>query len=608
MTRWTLITPLLLPLVLAGPAQALAQPQPAQPQPAPGTQPGGTAAPGPGGPGSAAPGSAAPGSAAPGSTAPGNTPPDQPSGETPPPGGAPTEPPTEPVPAGPTSEPSEPVVTKATAPAEPPGEENRGAGGQSGFVDTRLNLTLTNENVFADPGETIPSVPGWRFGVPNSLGTQFFDNYDTRYSGYETLSHAVLYKNYNRQNWEVEGALVFRINDLSEHNIDLSDDGSYVRVARWFDPTRQKKQLVSLTAFPTSSDRFRLGYSYRLSWGGSPEYQRSRSSVPGVKLQYDSDKMYAFVGAKSAVVLDRSTAEEKAVLGFLGGAGVDVTDMFRIEANGGYFDRGNSELEDVITEKVRLFGASVQAAVHYRQPITSSVDYRLYRNDPERVENLFATAVYPGGLSWLVQAEATALGQTLKDPEVSGGTKVQVGKAGDINVRVTYDHTRMRLDLQYRDLAFILHSTPSLPTYSDFPPNYDKTADLFAAAGVDQNFPGTGVTIGVIVGIDKPATLTTPTGAIPGDINEGGGTSTAVVRNEGDISILPPNKDAAAQLALKLTGRLDFAESFAALADIYYTNDPNQTRLKRSGPEEPLMRTFGEFNQLGFNFTLQARF
>ncbi len=38
--------------------------------------------------------------------------------------------------------------------------------GANDFVDTRLNLTLTNENVLAQPGETNPPVPGWRFDRP----------------------------------------------------------------------------------------------------------------------------------------------------------------------------------------------------------------------------------------------------------------------------------------------------------------------------------------------------------------------------------------------------------------------------------------------------------
>jgi hypothetical protein len=568
-------------VVLSFPLVAGAQPaQPEQPPTEPAEQPGaGEAVPGEG-------------------TQPGETSPT-------PPTDAPVTPE---VPADPTSSPDVPSEPGAAPTAEPREDLERGSGGESGFMDIRLNLTLTNENVFAEPGETIPSVPGWRFGRPNSLGTLFFDNYDTRFSGYETLSHAVLYKNYNKNEWEVEGALVLRINDLAERSIDLSDAGSYIRVAHWFDPTRKEKKLVSFTAFPTSSDRMRLGYSYRLSWGGSPEYQRSRAAVPGVKLQLDQGPAYFFVGAKSAVVLDRSTAEEEAVLAFLAGAGIDVTEMLRIEANGGYFDRGGNELQDVITEKVRLYGASLQVALHHNEPVTSSVDYKLYRNDPERAYHMFAKEEYPGGLSWLVAAEATVLGQTLKDPEVSGGTTRQLGKAGDLNARVKIDRTRLRADLQFRDLAFILHSTPSLPTYSDFPPEYERTADFFADVGVDHNIAGTGLTVGVIGGVDLPASLTTPTGVIPGDMIEGGGESTAVIRNEGDITILPPDEDVLPQWALKFTGRLDFAESFAALADIYYSRDPNQTRLVREGPDDLLKREFGEFNQLGFNFTLQAKF
>ena len=77
---------------------------------------------------------------------------------------------------------------------------------------------------------------------------------------------------------------------------------------------------------------------------------------------------------------------------------------------------------------------------------------------------------------------------------------------------------------------------------------------------------------------------------------EGGGKSTAVIRNEGDITILPPDEDVLPQWALKFTGRLDFSR------------DPNQTRLVREGPDDLLKREFGEFNQLGFNFTLQAKF
>ncbi len=484
--------------------------------------------------------------------------------------------------------------------------------GSSGFFDTRLAFTITNENLLVEPGETIPSVPGWRFGVPNSLGVLFFDNYDTRYSGFETLSHAVMYRDYHKGHFDAEGALVLRINELSEKSIELSDAGTYITLSNWKDPTHKDPTRISLTVFPVSSDRMRLGYSYRLSWGGSPEYRRAKSATPGIKFQYDTRNMYAFVGAKSAVLLDRRTAEEQSALAVLAGAGIDPTEMVRVEVNGGYFDRGYNELVDVNDQKVQLFGASAQVAIHKGMPVQSSVDYKLYKNNNERVSGLFNPVKYPGGVSWLAMAEATMIGQTLKDPEKTGSTTIQKGYAGDINVRVMIDRWRLRFDASMRTLAFILHSQPSLPTYSDFPSDYETSPDLFAAVGIDRNFDDF-ITVGGIFGIDKPATLTSTKG-VPGGMTGASGKSTAVIRNNNIdtlITILPVGEEAVPQYAMKGFVKLDFGRIYSAMVEVFYSRDENTTKYARvdpGNPESPFAFVFGEFNQLGVNATLQARF
>ncbi len=511
------------------------------------------------------------------------------------------EPPPAPAPA--------PGATPATAPEAEPEAETKVSAASSSFVDTRLNFTFTNENILADPNEPhVPNVPGFRFGQPNSLGTLFFDNYDTRFSGFETLSHAVLYKRVEQDAWDVEGAFVLRLNDLAQDDIRLSDAGSYIKLTRWEDPARKGGARWTLTAFPTSSDRFRLGYSYRLSWGGSDEYKRSDQAVPGLKLQFENDQVYAFVGAKTAILLDRTVNEERAVQAYLAGAGIDLNDMVRFEVNGGFFDRGTNEQQDVLEEHVHLFGVSAQLAFQNGIPVGSSVDYRLYKNDRESMRPLMRKKEsYPGGFAWMVAAEGTMLGQTLKDPAAPGSTKVQVGAAGDVNVRVKNNYTRLRLDLQYRDLAFILHSTPSLPSYEDFDDAFTIAPNFFAAAGVDQHFPNMNLTAGLVLGVELPATLKSPK-PIPGDLVSLG-EATYVVRGEGDITILPPGEDAVPQFAAKFTGRLDFANNhFASILDIYYSRDPNRTRLSRSGPDDLLEYEFDDFDQLGFNLTLQARF
>jgi hypothetical protein len=484
--------------------------------------------------------------------------------------------------------------------------------GESGHSDTRLAFTLTNENIFAKPGETVPSTPGWRFGTPNSLGVLFFDNYDSKYSGFETLTHGVFYRSYSRGHLQAEGAVVLRFNEVTENSIPISDAGSYIVLSNWKDPTHKDPTRISLTAFPVSADRFRLGYSYRLSWGGNPEYRRSRYSTPGMKVQYDWNGGYAFVGAKSGVVVDPTDGEQKTALAGLAGAGIDPTDMLRLEVNGGVYDRGYNELQDVQGEKVILYGGSFQASIHKGMPIRSSVDYRLYKFNGERVSPLFSPEKYPGGLSWIAQTEFTVLGQTLKDSDKTGSTKTQIGKAGDVNVRVKLDRIRLRADFSYRDLAFILHSQPSIPTFADFPSAYKVKPNLFASVGADHNW-GDWLTLGLIFGVDKPATLTSPKG-VPGGATDAAGTSTAVIRNNNIdtlITILPEGKEAVAQIAVKGTVKVDFAKIFSAVLEVFYSYDGNQTHFRRtcSDPDTcPFEYVFGDFNQLGVNATLQARF
>jgi hypothetical protein len=213
-------------------------------------------------------------------------------------------------------------------------------------------------------------------------------------------------------------------------------------------------------------------------------------------------------------------------------------------------------------------------------------------------------------------SEFTWLGQTLKDPNKTGTTVIQPGMAGDLNVRVMMDRVRLRLDVSYRDLAFILHSVPSLPTYEDFPTQYKTTADYFAAIGADKNWNDF-LTLGLIAGIEKPATLTSPTG-IAGGATSAAGTSTAVIRNNNIdtiITILPIGQSAATQIALKGTAKLTFGRIYSALLEVFYSYDPNTTRYQRAGctdtqacPDQPFEFKFGNFNQLGVNATLQARF
>jgi len=488
----------------------------------------------------------------------------------------------------------------------------------SDFVDTRLNVTLTNEDVLAKPGETNPPVPGWRFDRPNQLGVMFFDNYDTRFTGYESLTHIVLYKQIQRQRWEAEGAYVLRLLQFSDVNLSSIDDGSYIKVNYYLDPTRTRRTNVSLTAFPLNSDRMRLGYSWRLSWGGSPIFFKANPDVPtninppptppvpGVRLQIADDRWYAYVGGKTTVLRYEQDQELHSVWGILGGAGVDpVPGRFRIEVNGGFFDRGTIPRVLSTALPVQTFGTSVQMSVYSGLPPTMSADTALYRNDWNSALRYIAKPLYRPGLSWLIMSEFTFEGTTLENPDQAESSRIQWGMAGDINMRLQYGSFRMRLDATYRSMQFLLLNQPSLVPFQDFPEGATVSPNLFAALGADYFFDKTGTTVGLTVGVDRPASYKPPSGGVnPFDSSA----STLVVRNQGDVVILPTGEETLPALASKLLLQQDFLELFSFIAQTYYQYDPNGTRLVTDTVTQLKTRIFENPHRLGFNFTLQCRF
>ena len=67
----------------------------------------------------------------------------------------------------------------------------------------------------------------------------------------------------------------------------------------------------------------------------------------------------------------------------------------------------------------------------------------------------------------------------------------------------------------------------------------------------------------------------------------------------------------ARKLAIKGSGKVNFGRIYSALLEVFYSYDGNVTRYARTepgNPESPFEFQFGNFNQLGVNATLQARF
>lgn len=492
------------------------------------------------------------------------------------------------------------------------------------FIDTRVTFAVANSNVFAKPGETSPSEPGTGFGAGRQ-NAQFYDNFNTKSSGFETLSNISLYKKSPSffEGFEAEAGFNLLVSDLATGAIQLFDNSSFVKLnyrpAGW-----GAKEDISLTGFPVSSDRFRLGYAWKVSWGGDSAFTYNQgggafltssglrpAAAPGTKLQVTRDRWYAFVGAKTGLLLNNLSNVPERQYGALAGFGVALLpERLRFEMNGGYFQRGiaPSLAQQGIRAPINLLGGSARLSF-FSDEILPSIDLRLYKNDPDLASRFFVPENYPGGLTYQLSFEGTMLGQTLVNPDRFAATKRQKAWALALQARFKLDFWRFSVLGQARSLSFIQLDVPGFPPYTDFASGSVVRPELWAALGVDRFFPKLHLTVGVIAGVQAPASITAPRIDLGGTNPPEGltGPRTVVIRDVNLPSILPSGEAVLPIASVKGTFKLDISEYFAAIGEIFYNWDANRTTFLDS-TASIAVPAFQRPHQLGFNLVVQARY
>jgi len=487
------------------------------------------------------------------------------------------------------------------------------------FMDTWITFSFSDDNLMAGAEDRSPR-PGFHY----TGNETFFDNYNAASTGYETLAHLVLYKRMKSyfRHLDLEAALVIQVENVTDEvtwdtETELRDDGSYIKLNYFFDAETMSGDQLALTLFPIDSDRFRLGYSYDISWGGNQTWPNNTNPVPGMRLRWDfgtgdASRIggYALGGIKAVRVLNEDINEVDTYYGALFGLGLDFNKSLLWEVNGGMFEKGvfppQSVDSEVGGETMESHGVSTRLTWRSGLPIGDSVDFRLYRRDLEAVRRATEEEVYDGGFSHLISSEVTYREQMMLDWDDPETTLYQPAIAGDVNLKMKLGHLRMHADMVYRQLAYILFDVPGLAPFYAFPDDATITDETFVAAGLDYNFPAAHLTLGLIGGYKHPATYQGPT-----DIPDAAGDqSIIVVRDLGDLEILPPGEDASDIISVKPTVRLDLADGFHLLGEVIYTIDKNRTRYKddEDGVAERVFEDDTVTNPIGFSLLMQARF
>lgn len=554
--------------------------------------------------------------------------------------------PPEAAPLAPTAAP--PVPAPPPPPAPPPVTIQTLTGGDpptrvGDFMDTRLSWTFGDDDVLHATGQATPLSPNFNIG-DRSQYRLFFDNLNSRFGGRENLTHLALYKKMpafiNRL--DTEASLVLRIDiaslasNTNNLNQALYDAGSYIR-AFYHTGDPHGKTGLGITFWPIDTDRFRLGYLYDLSWGGTAAYinqsifPRIQGAAPGAKVQYDGDGWSVFAGFKTASIvqveqtLAPGTSEVEQIrvaqtnLGALGGASFDFTDFLHLDVNGGFFQQGKQDLPDVAGKPVWTAGVSSRLIAHDKDmPVPMSIDFQLYRNDPNKPQIIFKPEEYtPGKTTWLVSAEFDQIFQNLKNFDVAGATKVQGATAGAVQAQLKSSFFRASLTGIYRDLPYVLRNQPSMIPFQSIPQNKvdpttgdeiettKTTPEFFFAAAADYYFDGPRLTLGFGGGLQFPATfksISTNTASTPTD-------RTVVVRQQGNLGILPVGKGAVPIVQARVSLKWEISRILSAILWAQYVRDNNATFVERDPSEGTVsLRAFLNPDFLGMGTSVQARF
>lgn len=548
----------------------------------------------------------------------------------------------EPTGVNPTAAPAAPAVKDLDRPADVDPTLLTGTGGAratglpppgthySDFMDTRLSWTFGDDDVLHRTGELIPLSPNFSIGDRQQYRL-FFDNLNARFSGRENLTHLVMYKRMPAfiDGLTTEAALVLRFDlgqlagNTNNVNSALYDAGSYIRL--FYNTAANKKVGVSAVFFPLDTDRFRLGYLYDISWGGTASninqsiFPRIQGSSPGAKFQYDGENFYGFVGFKTATIIQPqqvlSPGGENEVetvrvgetnYGLLGGGGVDFTDNVRADVGVGYFQQGKFDLEDVRGKSVYTYGASGRVVVHHRMPVPQSVDFQLYRNDPSAPQIMFAPEKYDSNeFAASVSGELSYLNQHLKDFDRAGTVTNQGAMAGAIQSIFKVGYTRLSVTGLYRQLNFIERNVPGFIPFESLPTNAKSDPELFGAIALDYHIPKIKLTPGIGGGIQLPSTFKS-------EFSDGGSvpaSRTIVVRSQGDNAILPYGEERRAIIQARASLRWTVSEMLGAVIWGQIINDPNGTLVVQDPVEGTAsVRKFQDPLRLGFGLSLQARF
>ncbi len=484
----------------------------------------------------------------------------------------------------------------------------------SDFVKTGITFYIGDDNVLADNKDGSPT-----FGMGNEYPELFFEGLNSEKQAAVSETHLSVYAHSPGflPFVDTEAAFVaeFELSNDPDDNALIgrfADDGSYVSATFWFNREKRGKH-VRFTAWPYNSDKFRLGYTYDLTWGGNRIWARNRRPAPGMKFDVDLERFYFFVGAKSLLSLRADNNEVENYWGVLGGLGPNVEfpvgdrkARVSYDFGGGYFGRGTYRQDPFRSTPVKAFGTSHRVMFTVNHTMGASPDTKLITNDPEQRKKVSFVPNWEGAFGFGISGEFTALWGSLINADSPEEELLDDALTGAITAQVRFlKNMRVGVDVVYRDVSFLVFNVPGLIPYLSFANETEQTPQVYGALWWDFFIEKPKLTPSFVIGLMQPAAFRAA--------EVGGTRQTQVIREANDYEIMPPGQEPFTILALKASLGWALSDMLAVVGQVSFVNDFNQTKVVRDegatgGDLGVRVLDEARARALGVNFIVQARF
>lgn len=477
------------------------------------------------------------------------------------------------------------------------------------FMDIWITTAVEDTNLRAGPEHFSPG--------PNFVmrgNRTFFENYEAFWTDDISQGHLVMYRADEgfRPKWFSEAAFVLEYTpflnpDQSKPGVAVRDDGSYVRIGRQLGDDPESN--ITLTGYAVDAGRFRLGYSFDLSYGGREIVAPAVGAMPGLRLQAQRKGSYAFVGAKSAIneATDPSWDGDRnqAYYALLAGGGLDFKGKLRFEAGVGSFQQGQiinvrDDYSPIYGEMITALGTSAQLSYRTTTDMRwiQSSELRLYRNSPEFMRDTYISHTRLDGAGLMVQAEINRLAHNLLDPDDETSTIIEDALAADIQTLFVYKTTEIGADLVYKDLPYIVFNVPGITSGTAISESITWKPQLYGRFYVSHYFPELRLAPSVGLGVMQPASYETSDG------------KTSVQYTSRDKEGVPDGQPAYNILGAVFGLQYDFSPSTVAVGELLYTHDANQSRVEEveDGVRVRVAEDPEVIDAIGFNLMLRAHF